>query len=107
MSEPRRRVFAPVAASPPTHRRAALRTVGAGALFAVIRPTGVAGKAGKNVKKRCRRQGGECRGFFEEACPASADPDACLELTIPCCALLDTCQAGAFLECLLPLPASP
>ncbi|MGH2618917.1 MAG: hypothetical protein ACRDJC_27125, partial [Thermomicrobiales bacterium] len=106
MSDSAGDAFARYAASALT-RRVSLGSLGTAALVAVTRPARAAGKAGKKANKKCRRQGAECRDTFLENCAASPDPDGCREAVDRCCELLGKCRAGAFLECLLPLPEAP
>jgi hypothetical protein len=57
-----------------------------------------AAKAGKQAKKRCKRQQGACADAVRAFC---LDDETCLTALLPCCALLARCNAGAATECFL------
>lgn len=74
-----------------------------GVAAAVATPlTAEAGEAGKKVRKRCKRQRGECRASVEEFCEGNS---TCLDHLLPCREPLAICNARESTECLIqPLP---
>jgi hypothetical protein len=83
-------------------RRGTIRALGGAAMAAgLAAPTVIrAGEAGKNGRKRCKRQRGQCLAFFAEFCEPKDDPAGCLEEVRPCCEHFARCNAGAGIECL-------
>jgi hypothetical protein len=81
-------------------RRASLLTLGSAALAAAAsRPREAdAAKAGKKCKKRCKRQGEQCRAKTEDVCAGAVDPTACREFFRPVCEALGRCNAGPLLQ---------
>jgi hypothetical protein len=57
----------------------------------------LAGKAGKEAKKICKRQRGPCEAGVRAFC---GELSPCLEGILPCCQVLATCQTTAAVECL-------
>lgn len=83
-------------------RRASLLALGGGALAAVAgaAPT-LAGKEGKSARKqarrKCRRQGGQCRASLLAIC---ADVDIDCDPFLPCCQHFERCDAAAAVTCI-------
>ena len=86
------------------NRRASLKALGAAAVVAAASSplAAKAGKAGKKVRKKCRKQGVPCLAFAADMCDALLpDPEVaeCIELFQPCCSSIQKCNGPAFFEC--------
>lgn len=83
-------------------RRGSLRALGAAALATGLAAPAAtrAGKSGKNGRKRCQQQRGQCRAFLETFCEPKGDPETCEEGSFPCCEHFARCDAGAGIACL-------
>jgi hypothetical protein len=92
--------------APSVSRRISLFGLGGLALAAA---TGTAparaGKAGRKVKKTCRRQIGACestvQGFCNGPTVEEDEREACRTVFLPCCVLFDGCDAAAAYACLM------
>lgn len=71
-------------------RRRSLLTLG-GTGLAAAKPFGK-----KKARNECRRQAGQCDGFFTNVCGSEAGRPE----TFACCELLANCTSGAFVACL-------
>jgi hypothetical protein len=85
-------------------RRGSLRTLGGAALIAGLAAPAAAraGKPGKNGRKRCQRQRGQCLAWntsFCEAIPGGLE--ACIAALRPCCEPFARCNAGEGIACLV------
>jgi hypothetical protein len=82
-------------------RRSSLLAVGGATIVASLtRPTGLsAAKAGKKARKKCKKQGKQCRQFIIADCQDSSDVQACLDRTLPCCDPFARCNAAAGFAC--------
>jgi hypothetical protein len=97
-----------------TSRRASLLSLGGAGVAAI---TGLslteAGKTSKKRKKnkkdnkKCQRQVGQCNAYFAPLCEDENAPAGCAEQIGECCAFLGTCQAEAFIDCLMTIMRPP
>ncbi len=90
-------------ASTALSRRAAFRPLAGGAVAALVRPgLTQAGKARKKIKKRCRRQIGQCEASITAFCDPSGSGvlGLCGETLLPCCQLFNGCKADEAVGCL-------
>ncbi|MGH2618556.1 MAG: hypothetical protein ACRDJC_25275 [Thermomicrobiales bacterium] len=80
-------------------RRDSFATLGGAGLAAALGAPLVAAakKSGKRKADKCKKQVGQCRGFFTDVCGAEAN---CPEV-FACCDVLANCNAGEFIECLV------
>jgi hypothetical protein len=83
------------------NRRTSLKAFAAASLgIAVAAPAAAkGGRSGKKAKNKCKQQVGKCRSFVTAACQEEADPQECLDASLPCCDFLRGCNAGAALDC--------
>ena len=79
-------------------RRTSLLALGGAVLAGAAAPAVSGGKAGEKAKKKCRRQGKQCRAFATAEC---GNDQECLDAFLPCCAFFARCQAGRGLPCLV------
>ena len=74
-----------------------------GAAFAVPTIT-KAGKVGKSVKKKCKKQEAPCDQFGNLVCTSFFAPgaqlDSCLSAMFQCCDSLARCDAETFFPCI-------
>lgn len=96
----------------PASRRASLLAIGVPGLAAIAGHAPAAEgkkrkKRKKDKEKTCKRQVGQCNGFFGPLCQEEGAPEDCVEQTTACCELLGDCQADAFIDCLITLIRPP
>ncbi|MGH2615129.1 MAG: hypothetical protein ACRDJC_07815 [Thermomicrobiales bacterium] len=83
-------------------RRGSLLTLGGAALTAMATPeVASAGKSGKNAKKRCKKQRGQCFTAVAEFCESTANPSSCEGFYRPCCEHFARCSVGTGIVCIL------
>jgi len=84
-------------------RRGSFRVLGAAALAGALAAPQVAsaGKAGKKVQKRCRKQRDQCVSAVVAFCASFVDPPECEEIYGSCCEHFARCNPRAGFGCLL------
>ncbi|HYI14930.1 MAG TPA: hypothetical protein VEX37_06045 [Thermomicrobiales bacterium] len=85
-------------------RRASLVGLGGAALAAaVVAPTPArAGTVSKKVKKKCKKQIGQCETSAALFCARQFfDLGACQTTLFPCCASFKNCKGGTAYECIV------
>lgn len=95
-----------------TSRRGSLLALGGSGLAAIagLSPVEAAKKSKKRKKdnlQKCKRQVGQCNAYFAPLCEDENAPESCAEQIGECCAFLGTCQAEAFIDCLMTLMRPP
>ncbi len=82
-------------------RRSSLLTMAGATLGAVVADPAQtsASKAGKKARKKCQKQGKQCRQFIFADCKNFPDEQDCLDRTLPCCEPFSRCNATAGFEC--------
>jgi hypothetical protein len=85
-------------------RRASLVSLGGAALAAaVVRPTPArAGSVGKKVKKKCKKQIGQCETSVTIFCARQLfDREDCEATLLPCCTSFAGCKGGDAYDCIV------
>ncbi len=87
-------------------RRRSLKTMSVAALAAVgmaPRLGAAKGRGGKAAKKKCKKQVAPCEAAFAETCAGAMGAEECRNSVAECCGFLDSCNAGAAMECFVTL----